>query len=90
MSLVLPNAAELRKVSEEARDFKKAAWIESLKQTVVNDAKSGKQMSFIDDPYCGTCAKEIAGIFEPLGYDVSFTRYDASDCSTNFYVKIMW
>ena len=90
MSLVLPSATELSKVAEQAREVQHQEWLESIKQAVIDDAKSGSQMSFVEDPYCGKYTKEIASIFEPLGYEVSFTRYDASDCSTNYYIKIMW
>ena len=90
MNLVLPNATELRKLSEEAREAQHREWIESIKQTVIDDAKSGSQISIIEDPYCCKYKSEIANIFEPLGYEVSFTRHDGSDLSTKYYIKIMW
>ena len=88
--MVLPNATELSKVAKQVRETQHQEWIESIKQTVIDDAKSGKNMSIISDPYRGKYTKEISDIFEPLGYELSFSRYDTADLETRYSIRIMW
>lgn len=74
MSLVLPNANELRKVSEQVRDSIRREWVESLKQNVIDSAKVGVTSTFLEDPYDGKYEDEIRNLFEPLGYKVEVIK----------------
>ena len=83
--MVLPNATELRKLSEEAIEARHREWIESIKQEVIDDAKMGYQqtrVNYVSD----NDEKEIRDIFEPLGYKVEFFV----DWNDNNYINIMW
>ena len=90
MDLALPPATELRKFVKQTKEIQHKEWIESIKQTVIDDAKFGYKSSLINDPYCGTYIKEICDIFVPLGYRVNFTSDEASNGSIKYYIEIMW
>lgn len=90
MSIVLPNANELRKVAEQTIEAKRLEWIENIKETVINRGKDGYHNVIVDDHYCGEFSKEIKNIFEPLGYNVSFKKYESSSGWMDYYIVIEW
>lgn len=76
---VLPNAEELRKMTDEVNENKRKQFIEDLKRKVIEEAKAGGSSLFINN-FSGD-VEEIKSIFEPLGYEVIFEQdlYD-NDC----------
>lgn len=65
---VLPNAEELRKMTDEVNENKRKQFIEDLKRKAVEEAKAGGSSLFVGG-FNGDI-EEIKSIFEPLGYEI--------------------
>lgn len=88
--MTLPNATELRNIAKQAREAKHQAWIDDIKQSVINKGNEGFQSRVVEDPYCGEYSQEIRDIFEPLGYNVRFESMEALNGEVKDYIIITW